>query len=32
MEDNWIIYEILMQHKMMLHSQIDVLIKEKKKL
>ena len=32
MEDNWIIYEILMQHKMMLHSQIDVLIKEKKKI
>jgi ParB family chromosome partitioning protein len=32
MEDNWVIHEILMQHKMMLHSQIDVLIKEKKKL
>jgi len=32
MEENWIIYEILMQHKNMLHSQIDVLIKEKKKL
>lgn len=31
-EDNWIVYEILMQHKIMLHSQIDVLIKEKKKL
>jgi len=32
MEDNWIVHEILMQHKMMLDSQIDVLIKEKKKL
>jgi len=32
MEDNWIVYEILMQHKNMLHSQIDILIKEKKKL
>jgi ParB family chromosome partitioning protein len=32
MEDNWVVYEILMQHKNMLHSQIDLLIKEKKKL
>ena len=31
-EDNWIIYEILMQHKNMLHAQIDLLIKEKRKL
>ena len=31
-EDNWIIYEILMQHKNLLHNQIDVLIKEKMKL
>ena len=31
-EDNWIMYEILMQHKNMLHTQIDLLIKEKKKL
>ena len=31
-EDNWIIYEILMQHKNMLNAQIDVLIREKKKL
>lgn len=31
-EDNWIIYEILMQHKHVLHTQIDVLIKEKKKI
>jgi ParB family transcriptional regulator, chromosome partitioning protein len=31
-EDNWIINEILMQHKNMLHSQIDLLIKEKRKL
>lgn len=29
-EENWIIHEIMMQHKIMLHSQIDVLIKEKK--
>jgi ParB family transcriptional regulator, chromosome partitioning protein len=31
-EDNWIINEVLMQHKNMLHSQIDLLIKEKRKL
>ncbi len=31
-EDNWILYEILMQHKSMLDNQIDILIKEKKKL
>ncbi len=31
-EDNWIVYEILMQHKNMLNSQIDLLIREKKKL
>jgi len=31
-EENWIIYEILMQHKNMLNRQIDILIKEKKKL
>ena len=31
-EDNWIVYEILMQHKNMLHTQIDLLIKEKRKL
>jgi ParB family chromosome partitioning protein len=31
-EDNWIIYEILLQHKNMLNTQIDVLIREKKKL
>jgi ParB family transcriptional regulator, chromosome partitioning protein len=31
-EDNWIIYEILLQHKHVLHTQIDVLIREKKKL
>lgn len=31
-EDNWIVYEILMQHKNMLNAQIDVLIREKKKL
>ena len=31
-EDDWIVYEIFMQHKLMLDSQIDVFIKEKKKL
>lgn len=31
-EDNWIVYETLMQHKNMINNQIDVLIKEKKKL
>jgi len=31
-EDNWIVYEILMQHKNMLHSQIDLLIKQKNKI
>jgi ParB family transcriptional regulator, chromosome partitioning protein len=31
-EDDWIVYEILMQHKAMLSAQIDLLIKEKKKL
>ena len=31
-EDDWIVYEILMEHKAMLSAQIDLLIKEKKKL
>lgn len=31
-EENWIVYEILMQHRNMLNSQIDILIREKKKL
>lgn len=31
-EDNWLVHEILVQHKNMLNSQIDLLIKEKKKL
>ena len=31
-EDNWTVYEILMQHKNMLHTQIDILLKEKKKI
>jgi ParB family transcriptional regulator, chromosome partitioning protein len=31
-EDNWIVYEILMQHKNMLNNQIDILIKEQKKI
>ena len=30
-DDNWVIYEILMQHKNMINSQIDILIKEKKR-
>jgi ParB family transcriptional regulator, chromosome partitioning protein len=30
-ENNWITYEILMQHKNMLHAQIYLLIKEKRK-
>jgi len=30
-EDNWVLYEILMNHKNTLHSQIDLLIREKKK-
>jgi ParB family transcriptional regulator, chromosome partitioning protein len=30
-EDDWIVYEVLMQHKKMLHAQIDILLKEKKK-
>ena len=31
-EDNWIAYETLMQHKNILHGQIDILLKEKRKL
>jgi ParB family transcriptional regulator, chromosome partitioning protein len=31
-EDDWLTREILMQHKNSLHNQIDLLIKEKKKL
>lgn len=31
-EDNWIIYEMLRQHKETLHSLIDLLIKEKRKI
>lgn len=30
-EGNWILYEILMNHKNAIHSQIDLLIREKKK-
>ncbi|HEX9318492.1 MAG TPA: ParB/RepB/Spo0J family partition protein [Nitrososphaeraceae archaeon] len=30
-EQNWIIYDLLMQHKLMLNAQIDLLIKQKKK-
>lgn len=28
-EDNWILYEILLNHKNLIHSQIDSLIREK---
>ena len=31
-EHDWIIHEILMQHRNMLHTQIDLLLKEKRKL
>jgi ParB family chromosome partitioning protein len=31
-QENWIIYEILMHHKSMLHNEIDLLIKEKMRL
>jgi len=31
-EHDWIVHEILMQHRDMLHSQIDLLLKEKRKL
>jgi len=31
-ENNWIVYEILMQHKNMLHTQIGILLKEKTKM
>jgi ParB family transcriptional regulator, chromosome partitioning protein len=30
-EDNWIFYDILLHHRNMLNSQIDLLIKEKRK-
>lgn len=32
MEDNWIIYETLKHHRSVIHDQIDLLIKEKKKI
>ena len=31
-EDNWVIYELLMQNKQVIDNQINILIKEKKKL
>jgi ParB family transcriptional regulator, chromosome partitioning protein len=31
-EHDWILLEVLMQHKNMLHTQIDILLKEKRKL
>ena len=30
-DDKWIFYDILMQHKIMMHQQIDLLIKQKRK-
>jgi ParB family chromosome partitioning protein len=30
--DNWTVYEMLLQHKNMLHNHIDILFKEKKKI
>jgi ParB family chromosome partitioning protein len=30
-EDNWIVYELMMQHKNMVDKQIDLIIKQKKK-
>ncbi len=30
-DDKWIFYDILMQHKILLHQQIDLLIKQKRK-
>jgi ParB family chromosome partitioning protein len=32
MEDNWIVYEALMDHRRALHERIDLLIKQKKKI
>ena len=31
-ENNWLIYETLLQHRNMLHTQIDLLIKQKRKI
>jgi hypothetical protein len=31
-EHDWVIQEVLMQHRNMLYTQIDLLFKEKKKL
>ncbi|MGC1932439.1 MAG: hypothetical protein WA667_25990, partial [Candidatus Nitrosopolaris sp.] len=31
-EHDWVIHEVLMQHKNVLHTQIDLLLKEKRKL
>jgi ParB family chromosome partitioning protein len=30
-EDNWLVYDMMMQHKHMLHHQVDLLIKQKAK-
>ena len=31
-EDNWVVYEILMQNRNLLHDQIDMMMKQRKKL
>jgi len=31
-EDNWVIYELLLQHKNMLHNQIDIMIRQMNKI
>ena len=31
-EDNWIVYESLMEEKNAIHNQIDILLKKKKKM
>ena len=30
-EDNWLFYDMMMQHKHLLHNQVDLLIKQKAK-
>jgi len=31
-EDNWILHDILLEHRNVLHTRIDLLMKQKKKL
>jgi IS1 family transposase len=30
-EDNWVVYELLMRHKNVIHKEIDLMLKEKNK-